>query len=263
MVLRGVFFGSHKLPIFVMGTTFRSSLAQNLATDAIELVPTVPGLMHYFHPDANQVLANPQGKVIINDGRNYARLTNKTYDIVTIDPPPPFNAAGTTVLHSREFYEDLRKILNPGGIVSQWIYYNGSRQDDISMAIKSFLDVFPYVLAFEKVGSVGGLFLEGSMTPISPQRVNLLFEDPEAVEDLLEVIEVKPGASLKDAVTLELVGDRQSLLKRFGTGPSVSDKHPRTEYFKLRHKYTDAPLLIGENALAFIRQLKVDYKQNK
>ncbi|MEK9146737.1 MAG: fused MFS/spermidine synthase [Patescibacteria group bacterium] len=248
---------------FGMGTTFRSSLAQNLETDAIELVPTVPKLMHFFHPDAQEVLLSPKGKVIINDGRNYALLTDKTYDIVTIDPPPPFNAAGTTVLHSKEFYEDLTKILNPGGIVSQWIYYNGSRVDDISLAIKSFLDVFPYVLAYQKVGSVGGIFLQGSITTLDSQRINLMFEDEEAVKDLEEVIQVRPNSTLKEEVTIELVGDRQSLAKRFSQSLPVSDKHPRTEYFKLRHKFTDAPVLIGDSALAFIEQLKEDYQQSK
>lgn len=248
---------------FGMGTTFRSSLAQNLETDAIELVPTVPSLMHFFHPDAQEVLLNPKGKVIINDGRNYAFLTNKTYDIITIDPPPPFNAAGTTVLHSKEFYQDLTKILNPGGIVSQWIYYNGSRQDDIAMAIKSFLDVFPHVLAFQKVGSVGGIFLQGSFAPLDPERVNLLFVDEEAQKDLEEVIIVKPNSTLRDEVTIELVGDRTSLIKRFGNSPSVSDKHPRTEYFKLRHQFTNAPVLIDKYASAFIEQLKEDYRQTR
>lgn len=241
---------------FGMGTTFRSSLAQNIQTDTIELVPSVPPLMHFFHPDAESVLTNPNGDIIINDGRNYSLLTNQKYDIVTIDPPPPFNAAGTTVLHSKEFYTDLAKILEPGGIVSQWIYYNGSREDDISMAIKSFLDVFPYVLAFQKVGSVGGIFLQGSLVPLDQERINLLFQDQEAIVDLEEVIEVKPGASLKDHVTIELIGNRESLLKKFANSPSVSDKHPRTEYFKLRHRFSSAPVLIGENSQKFIDELK-------
>lgn len=248
---------------FGMGTTFRSALAQNLETDAIELVPTVPKLMHFFHPDAQEVLANPKGKVIVNDGRNYAFLTNKTYDIITIDPPPPFNAAGTTVLHSKEFYEDLGKILNPGGIVAQWIYYNGSREDDIAMAIKSFLDVFPYVLAYQKVGSVGGIFLQGSYTPMDPTRIELLYRDPEAVKDLEEVVVVKPGLSLADVAKIELLGDKRSLLYKFANYPAVSDKHPRTEYFKLRHKFTKAPILVEENSFKFVEQLKEDYRKSQ
>lgn len=248
---------------FGMGTTFRSALAQNLETDAIELVPSVPSQMHFFHEDAKQVLANPKGHVIINDGRNYALLTHKKYDIVTIDPPPPFNTAGATVLHSKEFYQDLAKILTPGGIVSQWIYYNGSREDDISMAIKSFLDIFPHVLAFQKVGIVGGIFLIGSFSPMDPDRVNLLYEDPEAVKDLQEVVLIKPGSSLKDAATIELLGDRASLLPRFAPYKPVSDKHPRTEYFKLRHKFTNAPILIGGNSANFVQELKEDYRKSK
>ena len=246
---------------FGMGTTYRSSLAQGMETDAVELAPSVPNFFHFFHPDAGAVLANPKGRIIINDGRNYALLTKKKYDIITIDPPPPFNTAGSTVLHSKEFYQDLAKILNPEGIVSQWIYYNASREDDIAMAIKSFIDVFPHVLALQKVGSVGGIFLQGSFSPFDAERVNLMFEDEETVNDLEEIIEVAPGGSLKDHVTIELIGDRKSLLQKFSKSPSVSDKHPRTEYFKLRHKFTSAPVLIEENAQKFIEELRANLSQ--
>lgn len=248
---------------FGMGTTYRSSLAHDIQTDAIELVPSVPKFMHFFHPDASEVLANPRGKVIINDGRNYAFLTRKKYDIVIIDPPPPFNAAGTTVLHSREFYEDLSKILNSGGIVGQWIYYNASRKDDISMAIKSFLDVFPYVLAFQKTGSVGGLFLEGSYAPLDEQRMRVFFENEAVIRDLGEIADSRQDIDLSEQIIIEPVGSRESLLREFGNSPSLSDNYPRTEYFLLRHKFRQSPILVEDESLRFIEKLKEDYAESK
>lgn len=241
---------------FGMGTTFRSSLAHNLETDAIELVPSVPKFMHFYHQDSDAVLKNPKGRVIINDGRNYAFLSSKKYDVVTIDPPPPFNAAGTSVLHSKEFYLDLSKILNPGGIVSQWIYYYSSREDDIAMAIKSFIDVFPYVLAYEKNGSVGGLFLEGSMSPLNVSKINSFLEDPVVDRDLREILNVDKNQDLSKILFLTKLGDEKSLSMVFKNSPELTDNQPKTEYFILRHAFTKSPILIGEEALSFTSKLK-------
>jgi spermidine synthase len=227
---------------FGMGTTFRSSLSYDLETDAVELVPSVPPLMRLFYADAAQVLNNPQGRVIINDGRNYVFLTDKHYDIVTIDPPPPFNSAGTTVLYSEEFYRDIAKKLNPGGIVSQWMWF-GSRQDDIAMATKSFLGVFPYVMAFQSPRGEGGMFLEGSFSPIDLTRAGLKpwLNNQKAKVDLREAY---PDWELTDLKQL-VVGNRQQLTDWVGQVLPVTDEYPRTEYFLLRHYLTKAPNLAG------------------
>ena len=72
---------------FGMGTTFRSSIILGLHTTAVDLDPTVPSVMPWFYPDASTYLHSPLGQVIISDGRNYVRLSNKRYDLITVDPP--------------------------------------------------------------------------------------------------------------------------------------------------------------------------------
>ena len=90
---------------FGMGSSFRTGLASGLTVDGVELVPSVPEMFHFFQSDAAQVLGNPRGHVVIADGRNYVALTQKSYDIVIVDPPPPIEGSGTAVLYAREFYE--------------------------------------------------------------------------------------------------------------------------------------------------------------
>ena len=46
---------------FGMGTAFRTALIAGVTTDAVELVPSVPEMFHWFYADADQVLANPDG----------------------------------------------------------------------------------------------------------------------------------------------------------------------------------------------------------
>ncbi len=45
---------------FGMGTAFRTALVAGLTTDAVELVPSVPDMFHWFYDDAAAVLANPR-----------------------------------------------------------------------------------------------------------------------------------------------------------------------------------------------------------
>ena len=48
----------------------------------------------YYYPDADAVLADPNGRVIVTDGRNHLELTKERFDIIVTDPPPPIESSG-------------------------------------------------------------------------------------------------------------------------------------------------------------------------
>ena len=48
----------------------------------------------YYYPDAAAVLADPNGRVIVTDGRNHLELTDERFDIIVTDPPPPIESSG-------------------------------------------------------------------------------------------------------------------------------------------------------------------------
>lgn len=241
---------------FGMGSTFRSSLVHGVNTDVVELVPSVPKMFELFHADAKAVLANKKGRIIINDGRNYIFLTNKKYDVVTIDPPPPFNAAGTTVLYSKNFYKDIAKKLNEGGIVNQWMWF-GSREDDIKMAIKSFVEVYPYVVAFKPLQGSGGIFLEGSFSPINVDPVK--FSGQKASFVAGDLAELNSEFSLSDVPSL-LIADRAILERLTSDVSPITDQRPNTEYFILRHYFYKSPDLTKVGGL-FIKSLEDSFKR--
>src|SRR6185437_834511 len=92
----------------------------DVKTTAVELVPSVKKAFGYYHADAESVLKNPLGLIVIDDGRRFLKRTSDMFDVVTIDPPPPVEAAGSSLLYSTEFYQLLQKRLSPGGILQQW-----------------------------------------------------------------------------------------------------------------------------------------------
>ena len=106
---------------FGMGTTYRSVLSWGIQGTAVDLVPSVPKLFWYYHSDGPELLRSPRSHVIIDDGRRCLDRTFDTFDVITIDPPPPVSAAGSSLLYSTEFYAVAKKHLRPHGILEQWL----------------------------------------------------------------------------------------------------------------------------------------------
>ena len=93
---------------FGMGTTYRSLMSWDIDVTGIELVPGVRDAFGYYFDDAGDILKQPNGRIVIDDGRRYLKRTVNKFDVVTIDPPPPVEAAGSSLLYSRQFYELLK-----------------------------------------------------------------------------------------------------------------------------------------------------------
>src|SRR5687768_5393362 len=92
---------------FGMGTTYRSALSWDVSTTAVDLARSVPEAFPYYFDDAAALLKHPKGRIVIDDGRRFLHRSRNTFDVITIDPPPPVEAAGSSLLYSREFYELL------------------------------------------------------------------------------------------------------------------------------------------------------------
>jgi spermidine synthase len=170
---------------FGMGTTFRSLLSWGVSTTAVELVPSVPRVFAYYHPDGAQLLQSPLAHIVIDDGRRYLERTSEQFDVITIDPPPPIEAAGSSMLYSKEFYAILGQRLRRDGILQQWL----PEGDPIvrSAVARALADSFPYVRVFQYYPTWGYQFL-ASHEPI-PHRlgVELAARMPEsAARDIME-----------------------------------------------------------------------------
>jgi len=170
---------------FGMGTSYRSSLSWGVRTTAVELVPSVPPLFGFFHEDAESLLASPLGRIVVDDGRRFLERWSEVYDIVIVDPPPPVQAAGSSLLYSREFYEMVRRRLDSNGIVQQWI--PGGEPIVVASLIKAVMDIFPHVRGFRSVEG-WGYHLLASAAPIPPTPAEALAAHlPErAARDLME-----------------------------------------------------------------------------
>ncbi len=218
---------------FGMGTTFRSALSWNIPVTVVELVPSVPKLFTYYHPDGEHVLASPMAHVVIDDGRRYLERTPQQYDAIIIDPPPPVPAAGSSLLYSRDFYELAKQRLRPGGIVQQWLPPEGDAVDQAAIA-RALTDVFPYVRVYGSV-YIKGLHYFASMSPISERSAQQMaaLMPASAVADMMEWGPAKTPAE-QFALMLSNPSSPAALIARSPNTPALQDDRPVNEYFLLR-----------------------------
>jgi predicted membrane-bound spermidine synthase len=217
---------------FGMGTTHRSMLSWGIDSTAVDLVPSVPALFWYYHADAPELLKSPRSHVIVDDGRRFLERTTEQYDVIVIDPPPPIEAAGSSMLYSREFYAAAQKRLRPDGILQQW-YPGGDAVTTVAIT-RALQESFPYVRAFGSVEGWGTHYL-ASRQPIPARTAAELVKrmPASAAADLVEwgpfhTAEGQLGAVLKKEVPL----DRLIALDR--DVPAMQDDRPLNEYYLLR-----------------------------
>jgi len=217
---------------FGMGTTYLSMLSWGIDSTAVELVPSVPDLVTFFHPNAASLMKFPVSHVIIDDGRFYLERTSEQYDVITIDPPPPVAAAGSSLLYSKEFYAIVKRHLRPGGILQQW--FPGENSFITASVARALKDSFPYVRAFNGFEGSGIQFL-ASTSPIPHLSASELAKKlpPDAARDLTEW-----GPASNSREQFEMVLDRETsldaLIQQAPNAPALQDDHPVNEYFMLQ-----------------------------
>jgi spermidine synthase len=215
-----------------MGTSYRSLLSWGISVTAAELVPSVPKMFPYFHSDAQQWLNSPRSKIVIDDGRRYLERSSAHYDVITVDPPPPVQAAGSSLLYTKEFYAIIQQRLAPGGILQQWLP-EGDPEVRASVT-RALTESFPYVRVFAYSPEWGYHFL-ASNHPI-PQRSPAELAKrlpPAAVRDIVEWL---PSLDAEHIFLTVLLGERSpaDVIAASPQTPAMQDDRPFNEYFLIR-----------------------------
>jgi spermidine synthase len=217
---------------FGMGTTFRSLRSWGIPVTAVELVPSVPLLFPYFHSDGPAILSSPLSHVVVDDGRRYLEHTTQQYDVITIDPPPPVEAAGSSLLYSEDFYSVLRQHLRPGGILQQWLPIGDP--ECVAAVALSLRRSFPHVRVFA-FGKNWGFHFLASDRPVPIRSASELAQrlPAAAAADLVEW-DKQPNAEARFTHLLNYELPIDQLIAASPTTPALSDDRPINEYYLLR-----------------------------
>lgn len=217
-----------------MGSTYRSALSWNIKATAVELVPSVKEAFGYYFADADKIMNNPRGRIVIDDGRRFLKRSTEMFDVITIDPPPPLESSGSSLLYSKEFYDLTRRHLKKNGILHQWFPCGEFK---IAQAItRALSDAFPHIRVYQSVEGWGLHFL-ASQSPIDvPVPQIVLSRIPEeARKDMMEWYPVNQAGRLEDFIRFvfrheisiaELLNEDETII--------ITDDKPFNEYFFLR-----------------------------
>ncbi len=218
---------------FGMGTTFRSLLTWDIDTWAAELVPSVRETFGYFFSDGPGLMKKPNAHVVIDDGRRFLRRTDQRFDVITLDPPPPIEAAGSSLLYSTGFYRSAKARLREGGILAQWFPGGEIRiQEAIAQAI---VRSFAHVRAFRSHESNGIHFLASDSPLDHLSAKQMLARTPPAAQR--DLVEWWPGVA-PEKVYADFLAREIPMKDVHGAAHwYISDDRPLNEYYLLRRTW--------------------------
>jgi spermidine synthase len=212
------------------------SVHDGVDVDIVELAGAVVRGARFFEAINYGVLSRPNVHVRVDDGRNYLMLTRRRYDIVTADVIHPI-FAGSGNLYSREYFQLIRQVLNPGGLVLQWA---AGTEAEYKAIARTFVSVFPETTVW-----VDGSLLVGSLEPLQLRRAEFdaklrLSGRARGLHDL--------GIESFDKLVTTFVAGPDELRAYVGPGPILTDDRPLTEYFLSlpRDKNPDLSSLKGD-----------------
>ena len=98
-----------------------------LASPRVEVVDTVEieravvqAAAAYFRPFNWRALEDPRSRIHYDDAKSYFSAQLERYDVIVSEPSNPW-VSGVAGLFSYEFYRDVRRYLNDGGLFVQWV----------------------------------------------------------------------------------------------------------------------------------------------
>jgi spermidine synthase len=190
--------------------------------DFVDISPVVFRTLPLFDRANDRVYRDPRGRFHIEDGRVFmAHASPGSYDVITLEPPPP-RVAGVAALYSREFYEHAKRALAPGGALAQWLPIHGMTNDELRMLARTFTDVFPDAIMVEVQHVEAALIgLNGEGAPEATRLQRML--QPGVAQHLSEL-------GIRDPWQLPKI-EGPALVQALGPGPIVTDDHPRIEHF--------------------------------
>ncbi|MFI5230327.1 MAG: fused MFS/spermidine synthase, partial [Gemmatimonadales bacterium] len=137
-----------------------------------EIEPLIPKIVStYFSEQNYDVAHDPRVEIVYDDARHYILTTKEKFDVITSDPIHPW-VKGAATLYTKEYFDLVKRHLNPGGVVTQWVPLYESYPDVVKSELATFFDVFTdgTVWSNDIQGKGYDVLLAGHATP---QTINV------------------------------------------------------------------------------------------
>jgi spermidine synthase len=137
-----------------------------------EIEPLVPQVVSTYFAEHNYDVVNSKKvRIHLDDARHYLLTTDETFDAITSDPLDPW-VKGAANLYTQEFFEEVKRHLNPGGVVTLFVQLYESNTAAVKSEIGTFFKAFPNGVVWGNTNNGQGydLVIMGQAEPI---KINL------------------------------------------------------------------------------------------
>lgn len=108
-----------------------------------EIEPLIPRVVStWFREQNNDVVNDKRTQIYYDDARGFVQTASEQFDIITSDPINPW-VKGAATLYTREYFNAVKRMLKPGGVVTQWVPLYESTLDAVRSELATFFEVFP------------------------------------------------------------------------------------------------------------------------
>jgi spermidine synthase len=179
-----------------VGNTARALVETDSLTsiDIVDISRDIMELSEVIYPDPKDNPLNDQRvKIHVEDGRFFLQVTEKKYDLITGEPPPP-TVAGVVNLYTQEYFGLIRDRLAAGGMTSYWLPGHSLEEEATKAIIKAFCNVFEDCSLWAGAGL--DWILLGSRDASGPAGVEAFsrqWKNPRVADELRAIGVENPG----------------------------------------------------------------------
>ena len=157
----------------------------------------------------------------MEDGRFFPLASNRKFDIITAEPPPP-KGAGIVNLYSKEYFRLIRNRLAPGGIATYWLPVYQMSNAESKAIMRGFCEVFEDCSLWTGIGLEWMLIgTNGASGPVSDAEFGAQWADPMVGPEMRNLALETP-----ESLAATFLGDARTLRELTAGVPPLEDDHP-------------------------------------
>ncbi len=191
--------------------------------DVAEISRDIVAMSDLVYEPSVHPLRDPRVAMHIEDGRYFLATTEKRFDLITGEPPPP-RSPGTVNIYSREYFALIYDHLNEGGIATYWVpVARPNPGTDVDTIIRAFCDVFEDCSLWN--ATPFDLMLAGSRhggAPVTADAFSQPWLTPGLQASLREV-----GFERPEQIGATFLGDAAYLHRLTEQTPPLTDDFPQ------------------------------------
>jgi len=212
------------------------TLLQSLDIERVETVEIESAMAEAsrgFMPRNSGAFADPRGTILIDDAKSYFSTRNRRYDLIISEPSNPW-VSGVSSLFTREFYRRIRKHLDAGGLLVQWIQLYEMDAALVATVLGALGAEFPHYAVFAPSDYDLLIMAAERPLPLPPQA--RVFEHPGVAKELWTVHVLSAGDL--DARYLGSRATLEPLFASYGMPPN-SDYAPVLDLNAARQRFME------------------------